>query len=73
VPPTRPISEELRRVASTIACKRAVKAGAELHEAEIESLLERGGLAEDPRNCPHGRPTMVLLSRRDMERYFDRK
>ena len=68
-----PVRDALRRLAATMACKRAVKAGAPLRDEEIRALLQRGDLARDPRNCPHGRPTSVFLSRRDIERQFDRK
>jgi DNA mismatch repair protein MutL len=68
-----PVSGALRRLAATLACKRAVKAGTPLGEAEIRGLLGRGSLAEDPRHCPHGRPTAIFLSRPDIERQFDRK
>jgi DNA mismatch repair protein MutL len=67
------VRDAVRRVAATIACKRAVKAGAPLGPDEIRALLKRGSIAKDPRNCPHGRPTSVFLSRRDLERQFDRK
>ncbi|MCH2372860.1 MAG: DNA mismatch repair endonuclease MutL [Planctomycetes bacterium] len=67
------VDDLLRRIASTAACKRAVKAGKPLSVAEIESLLERGSVADDPRHCPHGRPTSVLFSKRDIEKLFDRK
>ncbi|MBN1442107.1 MAG: DNA mismatch repair endonuclease MutL [Planctomycetes bacterium] len=66
-------AEPYRRLASLLACKRAVKAGDPLQPEEIDSLLDRADLAEDPRHCPHGRPTMVRLSRRELERRFDRK
>ena len=67
------LQERLRALASLMACKRAVKAGDRLSPAEIDSLLERADLARDPRNCPHGRPTMVRLSRRELDSSFDRK
>jgi DNA mismatch repair protein MutL len=67
------VKDEVRRIASLIACKRAVKAGTPLAEDEIRSLLARGSLAEDPRHCPHGRPTTAFLSHREIERRFDRK
>jgi DNA mismatch repair protein MutL len=63
----------VRRLAATIACKRAVKAGQRLRDDEIQSLIARGELAEDPRHCPHGRPAAVFLTRRDLERQFDRR
>jgi len=62
-----------RDLASLMACKRAVKAGASLSQQEIDALLAQGDLADDPRNCPHGRPTTVRLSHRELERLFDRK
>lgn len=67
------LEERLRALASLMACKRAVKAGDRLSPVEIDSLLERADLARDPRNCPHGRPTMVRLSRRELDSSFDRK
>ena len=67
------LEERLRALASLMACKRAVKAGARLSPREIDSLLEHADLARDPRNCPHGRPTMVRLSRRELDSSFDRK
>ncbi len=69
----KPVEDQIYRIAATIACKRAVKAGMPLSASEIEHLLARGDLAEDPRHCPHGRPTSIAYSRRDIERGFDRK
>ena len=67
------LEQRLRALASLMACKRAVKAGDRLSPEEIDSLLEHRDLAMDPRNCPHGRPTMVRLSRRELDSSFDRK
>ena len=71
--PPEALQRHLRRLASTIACKRAVKAGMPLTDDEMRTLLDRGGEADDPRYCPHGRPTTVLLSHRDLDKLFDRK
>jgi DNA mismatch repair protein MutL len=68
-----PLAAPRYRIASTLACKRAVKAGTPLSDTEIAYLLERGELAQDPRHCPHGRPTTVRWDRKDIERDFDRK
>jgi DNA mismatch repair protein MutL len=68
-----PVEDRVYRLAATLACKRAVKAGMTLSAAEIEHLLRRADLARDPRHCPHGRPTSVVYTRRDIERQFDRK
>ena len=67
------LEQRLRALASLMACKRAVKAGDRLSPEEIDSLLEHGDLAMDQRNSPHGRPTMVRLSRRELDSSFDRK
>jgi DNA mismatch repair protein MutL len=68
-----PVDELLRRIASLMACKQAVKAGTRLDPAEIQALLADSDLAADPRYCPHGRPTSILLRREEIDRRFDRK
>jgi DNA mismatch repair protein MutL len=67
------IGETRRRIAAMMACKQAVKAGMELQPEEIASLLEESERAADPRYCPHGRPTAILLTREELERRFDRR
>lgn len=61
------------RVAAVIACHSAVTAGMLLSVEEIASLLEDLGRAREPHTCPHGRPTMVLLSRAYLEKEFRRR
>jgi DNA mismatch repair protein MutL len=55
-----------------MACKAAVKAGDPLSQTEIESLLKRRDLVDRSSNCPHGRPTSLRLSLRDLEKQFKR-
>jgi len=55
-----------------MACKAAVKAGDPLSQDEIQSLLAQRGLVEKSSNCPHGRPTTLQLSTRDLEKQFKR-
>lgn len=55
-----------------MACKAAVKAGDELTPAEIGALLASREVAERSSNCPHGRPTTLHLTLRDLERQFKR-
>ncbi len=57
---------------SMMACKAAVKAGDALDPAEIRSLLARRHRVERSSNCPHGRPTSLRLTLRDLERQFKR-
>ncbi len=70
----RPDAEVLlHHLLDMMACKAAVKAGDSLTAAEIESLLRRRELAERSSHCPHGRPTTLRLSLRDLERQFHRR
>ena len=64
--------ELLHEVLDMMACKAAVKAGDPLSAAEIEALLARRELVERSSNCPHGRPTTLRLSLRDLEKQFKR-
>jgi len=64
--------ELLHEVLDMMACKAAVKAGDPLTGAEIEALLLRRDLVDRSSNCPHGRPTSLRLSLRDLEKQFKR-
>ena len=61
----------LVRVA-TMACKAAVKANDRLSEAEARALLTQLLKLENPFTCPHGRPTVVELTKYEMEKMFKR-
>lgn len=62
----------LERLIASIACKAAVKAGDRLTSEEISALLAQRHLVQDAFYCPHGRPAVMVLSRKDLERYFRR-
>jgi len=64
--------ELLHEVLDMMACKAAVKAGDPLSPAEIAALLARRELVERSSNCPHGRPTTLRLSLRELEKQFKR-
>jgi DNA mismatch repair protein MutL len=64
--------ELLHEILDMMACKAAVKAGDPLSSAEIESLLARRHLIDRSSNCPHGRPTTLRLTLRDLEKQFKR-
>jgi len=64
--------ELLHGVLDMMACKAAVKAGDPLTPGEIDALLARRELADRTSNCPHGRPTTLRLSLRDLEKQFKR-
>jgi DNA mismatch repair protein MutL len=62
----------LEDVLAMMACKAAVKAGEPLTPGEIDSLLARGRDVEKASSCPHGRPTTLRLTLRDLEKQFRR-
>ncbi len=71
---TRPDADTLmHEVLDMMACKAAVKAGDPLTPEEITALLERREQAERSSHCPHGRPTTLRLTLRDLEKQFHRR
>jgi len=54
------------------ACAAAVKAGRVLHPEEVAALLGRLGRLRHPGHCPHGRPLVVRLGRRELGEMFRR-
>ncbi len=61
------------RVAASLACHAAVRAGMTMGEAEQRELLRLLEAAESPRTCPHGRPTMLHLTSDAIAREFRRR
>lgn len=55
-----------------MACKSAVKGGDALSETEIEALIREMLKTGAPPTCPHGRPVVKAVSRRDLEKLFKR-
>lgn len=61
----------LEKVAS-MSCKAAVKGNNKLSYAEMDALIEELLTLENPFNCPHGRPTIISMSKSDLEKKFKR-
>ena len=57
---------------ATCACKAAVKGNTELSEAEARELIKLLLEAENPFNCPHGRPIIIDVTKREIEKKFKR-
>ena len=57
---------------SGMACKAAIKGNTEISFAEADALLDEMMTLENPYNCPHGRPTMICLTKTEVERKFKR-
>ena len=66
------VEAALSEVLDMMACKAAVKAGDRLSGTELEALLDARERLERASNCPHGRPTSLRISLRDLERSFGR-
>lgn len=62
----------LREVLDMMACKAAIKAGDRMSDQELSELLTQRDQVERSSNCPHGRPTSIRLTLRDLERHFMR-
>lgn len=63
------IYEELLK---SVACKAAIKAGSDTGAAELARLARRVLSEPDIKNCPHGRPVAVLMSKYQLEKLFKR-
>lgn len=59
-------------IVATLACKASIKANHHLSNVEVNTLIERLRQCENPTNCPHGRPTVVILSKYELEKLFKR-
>ncbi len=69
---TTPTDAVIDNILSMMACKAAVKAGDPLTPEEIDALFKQHQLADKPSSCPHGRPTMLRLTKADLDRQFHR-
>ena len=61
----------LEKVAS-MSCKAAVKGNDKLSLQEIDSLVEELLTLDNPYNCPHGRPTIISMTKYEIEKKFKR-
>jgi DNA mismatch repair protein MutL len=55
-----------------IACKAAVKANKKLDNLEIRNMLKELEKIKNPYTCPHGRPTIIEITKYEMEKMFKR-
>lgn len=65
-------SELLRASLIQSACKHAIKAGQRISDEEIQALLGYYSANGAPLTCPHGRPVMVKMTKKDFEKMFKR-
>ncbi|MFQ5868047.1 MAG: DNA mismatch repair endonuclease MutL [bacterium] len=55
-----------------MACRAAIMAGQTLSDKEMDEVLRRLNRCKSPHICPHGRPTMIKLTREELDRRFKR-
>ena len=70
---SRSLSPEIidERIAS-MSCKAAVKGKMRLSAAEVDALIGELLTLKNPYHCPHGRPTIIAMSKRELEKKFKR-
>jgi DNA mismatch repair protein MutL len=66
------VQDALQRIAATTACHAAVKANYPLTYEKMTHILEELRATAYSTVCPHGRPVMLRLTRREVEKNFDR-
>ena len=57
---------------ATMACKAAVKGNHPMSAMEAKALIDELLSLENPYNCPHGRPTIISMSKYELEKKFKR-
>lgn len=68
----RTTTEMIWNKVATASCKAAVKGNQRISRAEAEELIRELLTLENPYHCPHGRPTMISMSKYEIERKFKR-
>ncbi|MEG0354761.1 MAG: DNA mismatch repair protein MutL, partial [Lachnospiraceae bacterium] len=57
---------------ASMSCKGAVKGNSRLSAQEVDTLIGELLKLDNPYHCPHGRPIMISMSKRDLEKKFKR-
>lgn len=66
------VAQFREKTAIMMSCKRAIKANHHLDDQQAKALIEHLKTAENPFNCPHGRPVLIHFTDTDMEKMFKR-
>lgn len=66
------VAQFREKAAIMMSCKRAIKANHHLDDQQAKALIEHLKTAENPFNCPHGRPVLIHFTDTDMEKMFKR-
>jgi DNA mismatch repair protein MutL len=55
-----------------MACKASVKGNNTMSLEEVETLLDEMLTLDNPYNCPHGRPTLITMTKTELDKRFHR-
>lgn len=64
--------ESIPEKIASMSCKAAVKGNSMLSLKEADALIDELLTLENPYNCPHGRPTIIKMTKYDLDRKFKR-
>jgi DNA mismatch repair protein MutL len=64
--------ELLEELLHRMACKAAVKAGEHLSPQSIQHLIQLAESEINAHHCPHGRPSMLIFTRDEIDKMFER-
>ena len=70
--PLKGVPTLIREKIASMACKAAVKGNHSLSIEEAKKLIDELLELENPYNCPHGRPTIITMSKYELEKKFKR-
>lgn len=65
-------SELIDEKVASMSCKAAVKGNNRLSAQEVDTLIGELLVLENPYHCPHGRPTIISMTKRELEKKFKR-
>ncbi|MCC8106508.1 MAG: DNA mismatch repair endonuclease MutL [Clostridiales bacterium] len=68
----RASDQAIREKIASMSCKAAVKGNRRLSVQEVDALIEELLTLENPYNCPHGRPTIIAMTKYELEKKFKR-
>ena len=65
-------SELIDEKVASMSCKAAVKGNNRLSAQEVDELIAELLTLDNPYHCPHGRPTIIAMTKHDLEKKFKR-
>ncbi len=68
----RASDQAIREKIASMSCKAAVKGNRRLSVQEVDALIGELLMLENPYNCPHGRPTIIAMTKYELEKKFKR-